>query len=86
MSDDLDLPRRPVVLGAARSGLAAARALTAYEASRFRRAGAVVIASRRQGAVYHMRRPLDLGRDAVMRALGAEGMMKRMDWLYAAQP
>ena len=61
-------------------------ALAAYEGARTARSGAVVIASRRQGAVYHMRGPMAFARDTVMGRLGAERMMSRLDWLYNYAP
>ncbi len=57
-------------------------ALTNYERARTARAGAVVIASRRQGATYHMSGPLALARDLAMRSLSPHLMMARLDWLY----
>ncbi len=57
-------------------------ALEAYQNARTARAGAVVIASRKQGAIYHMSGPMGFARDAVMRRLGAGRTMQRLDWLY----
>ena len=61
-------------------------ALTDYENARVARAGAVVIASRRQGAIYHMGGLPALARDLTMRGLGAHRMMSRLDWLYNFKP
>ena len=61
-------------------------ALSAYETARARRAGAVVVASRKQGAIYHMRGPMAFARDQVMQRLGANRMMNRLDWLYSHTP
>ncbi len=61
-------------------------ALGAYEAERARRAGAVVIASRKQGAIYHMRGLLAAARDIVMQRQSANQMMNRLDWLYNFTP
>ncbi len=58
------------------------RAFRIYETARLARAAAVVLASRRQGAIYHMGGPLALARDATMRALGPHRMLSRLDWLY----
>jgi salicylate hydroxylase len=74
-------------LGRAFRRVADARAaLTAYETMRTARAGAVVIASRRQGAIYHMGGLTALARDLTMRGLGAHRMMSRLDWLYNFKP
>jgi salicylate hydroxylase len=37
-----------------------------------------------QGRIYHLSGPFALARDLTMRALGPEGVLKRLDWLYAA--
>ena len=57
-------------------------ALADYEGARRRRAGDVVLASRRQGAIYHMTGPLAFARDLTMRSLSPQMMMARLDWLY----
>ena len=57
-------------------------ALADYEGARRRRAADVVIASRRQGAIYHMSGPMAFARDLTMRSLGPHLMMSRLDWLY----
>jgi len=56
--------------------------IRAYEAERIPRASDIAIASRRQGAVYHMSGPMAAARDLVMRGLTIEGMMRRVDWIY----
>jgi len=58
------------------------KALADYERARMARAAAVVIASRRQGAIYHMSGPMGFARDLTMRSLSPHLMMKRLDWLY----
>ena len=45
-----------------------------------------MIASRRQGAIYHMGGLPALARDLTMRGLGAHRMMSRLDWLYNFKP
>ena len=40
--------------------------------------------ARAQARLYHLSGPLALGRDFGMRALGAERLLKRYDWLYGA--
>ena len=57
-------------------------ALAEYERARIARAGDVVIASRRQGAIYHMGGPMAFARDTAMRSLSPHLMMARLDWLY----
>ena len=57
-------------------------ALTDYESARKTRAGQVVMASRRQGAIYHMSGPMGFARDLTMRSLSPHLMMTRLDWLY----
>lgn len=59
-----------------------ATALQAYERERMPRAADVVVASRRQGAIYHMAGPAAFARDLVMGRLSSDSMMRRMDWLY----
>lgn len=62
------------------------RALRAYEAERQDRAERVMRLSRANDRIYHMRRPLSLARDAVMRALPSERLLARLDWLYGWRP
>jgi salicylate hydroxylase len=57
-------------------------ALSAYERARTARAGAVVVASRRQGSIYHMSGLLALARDLTMTSLSQHMLMARLDWLY----
>ncbi len=59
-----------------------AAALAAYQAARAARAAAVVVASRRQGAIYHLRGPMALARNLVMKRHSANQMLSRLDWLY----
>ena len=61
-------------------------ALGDYERMRRARAGSVVIASRRQGAIYHMSGPMAFARDLTMRSLSPHLMMSRLDWLYDYKP
>ncbi len=61
-------------------------ALADYERARAKRAGDVVIASRRQGAIYHMSGPMAFARDLTMRSLSPHLMMSRLDWLYDYKP
>ncbi len=57
-------------------------ALSAYERARSARAQAVVLASRRQGTIYHMSGPLAFARDLTLRSLTAQSFMAKVDWLY----
>lgn len=57
-------------------------ALGAFETMRINRAAEVRIASRRQGSIYHMSGPLAFARDMVMRRMGREQLMSRLDWIY----
>jgi salicylate hydroxylase len=57
-------------------------ALSLYETSRTARAEAVVLASRRQGTIYHMSGPLALARDFALRSISAQRFMAQVDWLY----
>jgi salicylate hydroxylase len=59
-------------------------ALAAYSADRVARANRVQREAALQGRIYHLSGPFALARDLTMRALGPEGVLKRLDWLYAA--
>ena len=59
-------------------------ALAAYSADRVQRANRVQREATMQGRVYHLSGPFAFARDLTMRALGPEGVLKRLDWLYAA--
>jgi salicylate hydroxylase len=59
-------------------------ALVAYSADRVARANRVQREAKMQGRIYHLSGPFALARDLAMRALGPEGVLKRLDWLYAA--
>lgn len=61
-------------------------AIAEYQRIRTERAAAVVIASRKQGSIYHMRGPMAFARDLVMQRLDANAMMSRLDWLYNYAP
>lgn len=61
-------------------------ALAAYQAARSARAASVVIASRRQGAIYHLGGPAALARNITMRSFGPNRMLSRLDWLYGFGP
>ncbi|MFN3888845.1 MAG: FAD-dependent monooxygenase [Beijerinckiaceae bacterium] len=57
-------------------------AIRMYENERIPRASDIALASRRQGAIYHMSGPMAFARDAVMRRLTPDGMLRRVDWIY----
>jgi salicylate hydroxylase len=59
-------------------------ALAAYSAGRVARANRVQREATMQGRIYHLSGPFALARDLTMRALGPEGVLRRLDWLYAA--
>ncbi len=59
-------------------------ALAAYSADRVQRANRVQREATNQGRIYHLSGPFALARDLTMLALGPEGVLKRLDWLYAA--
>ena len=59
-----------------------ARALRAYERARQARVARVQREARRNSWRYHLSRPLALGRDTMLSALGGDRMLARYDWLY----
>lgn len=61
-------------------------ALAAYEVARKERATRVQLAARKNGRIFHLPFPLSLGRNAVMRWMGEEGLTARYDWLYSWKP
>jgi salicylate hydroxylase len=61
-------------------------ALAAYEAARRPRARRVQAAARSNGRTYHLPMPFSLARDAVLRHLGGEGLLRRYQWIYDWQP
>jgi len=61
----------------------AVTALAAYSSDRAERANRVQREATMQGRIYHLTGPFALARDLTMRVLGPEGMLRRLDWLYA---
>lgn len=59
-----------------------AAALARYAGLRGPRIGRVQRAARRSGQIYHLRGPLALARDLVIRALGTRRLQARQDWIY----
>jgi salicylate hydroxylase len=63
-----------------------ARALRAYCSARRGRTQKLQHLSARNGARYHFGRPMNWLRDAAMRTMGGEGLLKHYDWIYRWQP
>lgn len=61
---------------------AIAPALERYAALRQPRVARVQRTARQSGQIYHLRGPMALARDLTMRALGAERLQARQDWIY----
>jgi salicylate hydroxylase len=61
---------------------AGAEAAAAYAATRAPRTRRLATQTDRQGMIYHLPLPLGLARDGVMRRLGPEGVLSRVDWIY----
>ncbi len=57
-----------------------------FETARRARVTRVAAMSEANGRVFHMRRPLSLARDAVVRLQGPTGHLKRLGWLYDHDP
>ena len=57
-------------------------AIKQFEKKRLVRAAELRIASRRQGAIYHLRGPFAMARDYVMGRLDRDRLMARLDWIY----
>lgn len=53
-----------------------------HSALRLDRVKRVQAVSRKNGRIFHMPFPLSIARDAVIRAEGPEGHLRRLDWLY----
>ena len=60
------------------------RALSAYSADRVERAARIQREALAQGRLFHLDGPLAVARDLSIAALGPEGLLKRLGWLYAA--
>ena len=73
-----------VVLAAslARNDLSTAAQLGAYAAARQRRATRVASASARNGRTYHLKGPMAVARNTVLRATPPSRLMAGLDWLY----
>ncbi len=57
-------------------------AFAAYAAIRQKRVERVARISRTNGRIFHLPRPLSLGRDLVMHLSGPRDHLRRLDWLY----
>ncbi|SDG83265.1 FAD-dependent oxidoreductase [Pelagibacterium luteolum] len=64
----------------------AEHAFTRYAALRKPRVGRVQEVSRANGRIFHMRAPLSLARDLVIRASGPRDHFRRLDWVYGYDP
>lgn len=64
----------------------AEHAFTRFAALRQERVRRVQEVSRSNGKIFHMRFPLSLARNAVIRMEGPRGHFKRLDWLYDYDP
>lgn len=64
----------------------AEHAFTRFAALRQQRVGRVQEVSRRNGKIFHMRFPLSLARNTVIRMQGPRGHFKRLGWLYGYDP
>ena len=62
------------------AGIAAA--LKRYSKARRARVLQVQRAARQQGRIYHLAGPLALARDAAIKAMGPQRMLRRQDWIY----
>jgi salicylate hydroxylase len=58
------------------------RALRSYEHARRRRVARVQREARRNSTRYHLSGPLGMARNAVLRMMGGERLLRRYDWLY----
>jgi len=65
-----------------RNGDDIAAAIREYEARRMTRAAEIRLASRRQGAIYHMSGPLAFARDLTMKTMPQRALQRRLDWIY----
>jgi salicylate hydroxylase len=57
-------------------------ALKRYASLRRSRVARVQRAARQAGRIYHLASPLAFARDLVIKALGAERMLARQNWIY----
>ena len=58
------------------------RAFEEFEAIRKSRCDRVQTTSRKNGTIYHMRRPISVGRDFVLKRSLPTRLLRRYDWLY----
>ena len=57
-------------------------AFAIYEAERKNRVAKVQALARRNASIYHMRAPMALARDTVMRMMPPKKFIDQMDWIY----
>ena len=68
--------------GAGENAASIAAALKRYARLRRSRVARVQRAAQRNGRIYHLRGPAALARDLVIKAMGAQRMLARQDWIY----
>jgi salicylate hydroxylase len=71
---------------AERTGPAISAALARYAMLRAPRVGRIQRTARQSGQIYHLRGPMALARDLVMRALGPSRLQARQNWIYDWKP
>ena len=84
--EDAAVLARQLSLEAAESTADISAALTQYGRARQARVRRVQQTARQQGRIYHLGGPLAIARDVAIRALGAERMLARQDWIYRWRP
>jgi salicylate hydroxylase len=62
------------------------RALRGYEQARHRRVARAQREARANSWRYHLSGPLGSARDAALRTMGGERLLRRYDWLYDWKP
>ena len=70
------------VEAAGESGAGVPAAMQRYAQLRRARVARVQRTARRNGAIYHLTGPLALARDLAIKAMGANRMLARQDWIY----
>jgi len=72
--------------GAAGTAAEVPAALQRYQRLRRPRVKRVQQLARQNGTIYHLGGPAALARDLAMRALGAERLLARQNWIYDWRP
>lgn len=63
-----------------------AAAFKSYTKQRYERVTRVAKQSAKNGEIFHMRPPMSLARDLVLKARGPRNHLSRLDWIYGHQP